>query len=92
MLNDPSCGLMFFGVPHAGGNDALVKLGNIATGIINLVSGSPRNDKMEAVTNGSIYSEILTEHFKHRLGEQLIISFYERDEKVTLISMFNCNG
>jgi hypothetical protein len=53
IFTDFRCGLVFFGTPYTSGKDALVDLGRISAGIINLLSRSPPNDIMEAV-NGSL--------------------------------------
>ena len=60
-------GLVFFGVPHAGGDRAAVQLGTIATRIADAVLPNAKRDIMETLKDGSIYSDILKEMFRHQL-------------------------
>jgi hypothetical protein len=70
-------GLAFFGTPHAGGNDTLVSFGRSCANIVNAVTRSAPNDLMEAVSSGSLYTDILQETWRHQLNDYRIISFYE---------------
>src|ERR1700761_9086521 len=76
-VDSSSFGLVFFGTPHSGGANGLVQMGRIASRIVTSLSTNPRNDLMEAVTHGSLYSDILQEGFRQQLLNYKIISFYE---------------
>ncbi|KAL9110530.1 MAG: hypothetical protein Q9227_004888 [Pyrenula ochraceoflavens] len=80
-------GLVFFGVPHAGGNHALVQLGRLTTRIADhvLPDAHSRKDIMETLKDGSMYTDILKEMFRHQLEQYEIVSFYERQAKMTQI-------
>ncbi|KAH6662032.1 hypothetical protein B0J14DRAFT_645554 [Halenospora varia] len=69
--------LVFFGTPHAGGSDKLVTMGRICSRIVTTVSTNPSNDILEAVTPGSLFSDVLDENFRHQLLSYKIVSFYE---------------
>ena len=71
------CGLVFFGTPHAGGNEALVTLGKTCARIVTALSTNPSNDIMEAVQLGSLFSDVLQENWRHQLTSYKIVSFYE---------------
>jgi hypothetical protein len=76
-------GLAFFGTPHAGGNDTLVSFGRSCAAIVNTVMRSAPNDLMEAVSSGSLYTDILQESWRHQLNDYRIISFYEGSGNVS---------
>lgn len=77
VLNRSSFGLIFFGTPHSGGADGLVKMGKVASCIVTSLSINPPNDIMEAVKHGSLYSDILQESFRQQLLNYKIVPFYE---------------
>ena len=70
-------GIVFFGTPHCGGNDSLVKLGNASIRIVRGLFRHPPNDIMEALKNGSLYTDILQENWRHQLNSYKIVTFYE---------------
>ncbi|KAH8652856.1 hypothetical protein BGZ61DRAFT_374660, partial [Ilyonectria robusta] len=72
-----SRGLAFFATPHGGGNETLVSFGKKCAAVVNFVTMSAPNDLMEAVTSGSLYSDILQEGWRHQLNNYRIVSFYE---------------
>ena len=72
-------GLVFFGVPHAGGDRGAVYLGNIAASIAqSIMPKGVSKDIMETLKDGSLYSDILKDMFRHQLENYSIVSFYER--------------
>jgi Putative serine esterase (DUF676) len=77
-LLEATSGLIFFSTPHAGGKDAMVRLGDIASKIARAVLFQSSNDTLEALKDGSMFSDILKEQFRHQLESYQIISFYER--------------
>jgi hypothetical protein len=73
-----SFGLMFFGTPHSGPtNDLKVKFGKACVGIAQSMPWKVSNDIMEALKKGSLFSDVLQEHWRHQLEQYQIISFYE---------------
>lgn len=64
--NTFSYGLMFFGTPHEGPtNDAKVKLGRTCVAIAQSMPGNSSNDIMETLKKGSLFSDMLQEHFRY---------------------------
>ncbi|KAH8699434.1 hypothetical protein GQ44DRAFT_718113 [Phaeosphaeriaceae sp. PMI808] len=76
-IGEATQGLFFFGTPHGGGKDALVKVGTAAARVLGTVTFSYSNDIMKAVKSGSMYSDILKEGFRHQLLKYQIVSFVE---------------
>ncbi|KAK1835683.1 hypothetical protein QBC39DRAFT_340870 [Podospora conica] len=76
-------GLVFFGVPHAGGNEKLLLMGKVAKSALDLAGGNVRfsskdeSDFLEAITGGSPSSDNLTELFRGINSHCPIVSFYE---------------
>ena len=68
---------MFFGTPHAGGKDSLVRFGTACVGIMRAFSTNPSNDIMQALQKGSLFSDILQENWKQQLSSYKIVTFYE---------------
>ena len=73
-----SCGLVFFGTPHAGPTeDAKVKFGRVCASIAQSIPTNASNDIMEALKKGSLFSDMLQENWRHQLERYHIVSFYE---------------
>ena len=83
-LKDATTGLVFFGTPHAGGKDALVTMGKIASRVATKVLRNPSKDVMEALQKGSQFSDVLQEGWRHQLNLYKIVSFYEGIGDVSL--------
>ena len=77
-LTETSVGLMFFGTPHRGGNGTLVALGSLAAGIATHLGFRDHSDIVSALKDGSTFSDILQESFRHQLESYQIVSFYEK--------------
>lgn len=67
---------MFFGTPHDGPNLPQF-FGNICSSIVRSISENSQNDVIDALTQGSLFSDILQDRFKHQLEDYKIVSFYE---------------
>ena len=63
----------------------LEKLASAAAQIATALRMQPKNDIPEAIRNGSLYTDILKEHWRQRLLDFDLISFWEGDEKVSLL-------
>ena len=72
-----STGLVFFGTPHAGGNNGLVALGSVAARIAQSIHLQPSSDIVETLKKGSLFTDVLAEHWRQQLESYLIISFWE---------------
>ncbi|RSL38692.1 hypothetical protein CEP53_014656 [Fusarium sp. AF-6] len=75
-IKDATQGLAFFATPHDGGKQSLVKIGKIATKIA-LELGFQKGDNiLETLKSGSMFSDLMHEHWRHRLLEYPIVSFW----------------
>ena len=81
-----STGLVFFGTPHAGGNDGLVALGSVAARIAQSIHLQPSSDIVETLKKGSLFTDVLAEHWRQQLESYLIISFWESIGDVSCFS------
>ncbi len=75
-INDATTGLAFFATPHHGGNSMLVSLGGIVAKIATTMGFQKTDDVLETLKSGSIFSEIIQEHWRHQLFKYDIISFW----------------
>lgn len=75
-IKDATTGLAFFATPHNGGDWKLVGLGKMASQIAIAAGFQKGDDVLETLTEGSIFSEILQEHWRHQLLKYDIISFW----------------
>ena len=69
--------IIFFGTPHEGGQKALVKIGATAVRIANCLGFRSSSAIVEALKNGSIFSDMLKEAWRHQLESYQIVSFWE---------------
>lgn len=76
-IKEATCGLVFFGTPHAGGKDALVSIGKLSAKVATSILRNPSKDVLEALTKGSLFSDVLQESWRHQLNLYKIVSFYE---------------
>jgi hypothetical protein len=71
------------GTPHGGaGSNSKILLRKLCAKIARKVCGNASNDLIEAVENGSLFSDTLTEHFRHQLEKYQVISCYETLDQV----------
>ena len=76
----------------------LVKLASAAARIASTLRLQPENDVPEAIRDGSLYTDILKEHWRQRLLDFDLVSFWEGGEKVShrvkpsAISLVACPG
>jgi hypothetical protein len=70
-------GLVFFGTPHDGGDKTLVALGSAAARVAVKLHVQSSSDIIETLKIGSLFSDILQEHWRQQLLSYQIISFWE---------------
>ena len=70
-------GLVFFGTPHAGGDDRLVALGSAAARIAKSIHLQTSSDIIETLKKGSLFTDLLEEHWRQQLESYQIVSFWE---------------
>ncbi|KAI1392353.1 uncharacterized protein F4822DRAFT_436211 [Hypoxylon trugodes] len=75
-LKDATWGLAFFATPHNGGDWKLVSLGGIATKIAGALGFRKGDNIIEVLKTGSMFSDIMQEHWRHRLLDYSILSFW----------------
>lgn len=75
--NAKSCrtGLAFFATPHNGGRDDLVAFGAIVSNLATFLGWKKGDNIIQTLQSGSLYSDILQDHWRHRLGQFDIVSF-----------------
>ncbi|KAJ5358379.1 uncharacterized protein N7496_010792 [Penicillium cataractarum] len=66
-IKDATKGLAFFATPHDGGDARLLSRGGLASNIARSLGFQK---------NGSIFSDLMQEHWKHQLLEYKIVSFW----------------
>ena len=62
-IRQSTSAIVFFGVPHRGGNGAT--LGQILSNTARIVTGSDKNDLVKSLQKGSSFLTHLTADFKH---------------------------
>ncbi|KAI8649732.1 hypothetical protein NCS55_01435700 [Fusarium keratoplasticum] len=75
-IKDATSGLAFFATPHNGGDWKLVSLGGLAAKIATSAGFQKGDDVLETLKAGSIFSDIMQEHWRHQLLRYDIISFW----------------
>jgi triacylglycerol esterase/lipase EstA (alpha/beta hydrolase family) len=82
-IKDATTGLAFFATPHHGGNRVLVSLGSVVAKIATAMGFQKGDDVLETLKKGSIFSDIMQEHWRHQLLKYDIISFWGALDKVS---------
>jgi triacylglycerol esterase/lipase EstA (alpha/beta hydrolase family) len=82
-IKDATTGLAFFATPHHGGDWMLVSLGGVVAKIATAVGFQKGDNVLETLKNGSLFSEIMQEHWRHQLLKYDIISFWGALDQVS---------
>jgi len=82
-IKNATRGLAFFGTPHNGGSKALVKIGGVAAEIAIKLDFQKGDDVLETLKEGSIFTDIMHEHWKHQLFKYDIVSFWGAFDNVS---------
>jgi triacylglycerol esterase/lipase EstA (alpha/beta hydrolase family) len=83
-IKNATTGLAFFATPHHGGDWLLVSLGGMAAKIATAVGFQKGDDVVETLKDGSIFSDIMQEHWRHQLLQYDIASFWGALDTVSL--------
>jgi pimeloyl-ACP methyl ester carboxylesterase len=75
-IKDATTGLAFFATPHRGVDSILASLGSVMAKIAIAVGFQKGDDVLETIKNGSIFSDIMQEHWRQQLLKYNIISFW----------------
>lgn len=74
-IYEATYGVVFFGTPHGGGNNA--KVGSLAARIARRLAGRGDNNFMEALKKNSYYGEQNRDDFQHRAKDFSYLTFFE---------------
>jgi hypothetical protein len=74
-IDKATYGIVFFGTPHGGGNNA--KVGSLAADIAKFLAHRDDNSFMEALKKNSFYGEQNRDDFLHLAKDFAFLSFYE---------------
>lgn len=77
-------GLAFFATPHDGGNETLVGIGSVAARIAIGLGFQKGDNILETLDNGSLFTDLMHEHWKQRLLDFNIVSFWGTLDQVCL--------
>lgn len=69
-------GLAFFATPHNGGDSKLVSLGKLTSKIATKAGFQKGDDVLEVLKSGSMFSDLMQEHWRHQLLEYDLVSFW----------------
>jgi triacylglycerol esterase/lipase EstA (alpha/beta hydrolase family) len=83
-IKDATTGLAFFATPHDGGDRMLVSLGGMVAKIATALGFQKGDDVLETLKSGSIFSEIMQQHWRHQLLKYEFISFWGAVDEVIL--------
>lgn len=75
-IKNATSGICFFATPHSGGDWKLVNLGDLTTKLATRLGFKKGEGVMEVLKQGSIFSEIMQEHWRHQLELYDLISFW----------------
>jgi pimeloyl-ACP methyl ester carboxylesterase len=82
-IKDATTGLAFFATPHHGGDWRLVSLGSVVSKIATKAGFQKGDDILETLKSGSIFSDIMHEHWRHQLMQYDIISFWGSEDNAS---------
>jgi hypothetical protein len=68
---------VFFGTPHSGGNEGLIRLAETASKIAQAFDFGVNESIVQVLKRGSLFAETLSENFKHQLENYKVVSFWE---------------
>ena len=75
-IKEATSGLAFFATPHNGGDPLHVSLGRVPAKIATTLGFQQGDDLLEVLRNGSMFSEIMHEQWRHQLLAYDIVSFW----------------
>lgn len=83
-IKDATTGLAFFATPYNGGDRMLVRLGGMVAKIATALGFQKGDDVLETLKSGSIFSEIIQQHWRHQLLKYEFILFWGAVDEVIL--------
>jgi hypothetical protein len=76
---------VFFGTPHEGGNKSLVRLGATAACVASWLGFKSEDSIVEVLKEGSLFSDVLKQSFRHQLESYKMVSFWEAEGNVSTL-------
>ena len=75
-IKDATSGISFFATPHTGGDWRLVSLGSLAAKMASKAGFKRGESVMETLKEGSIFSDIMQDQWRHQLESYDLVSFW----------------
>jgi len=75
-IKDATKGLVFFATPHRGGNQTSVDIGGVVAKIATHLGFQKGDDLVETLNAGSMFTDMMREHWRHQLLNYGIVSFW----------------
>ena len=86
LTENPRTGLAFFGTPHEGGSRRIVIAGKTAANVA-IWAGYQKGDNIiETLDKGSMFTDILKDHFRHQFENYRMVSFWGDKDAVCSIT------
>jgi len=82
-IEDATSGISFFATPHHGGDWRLVSLGSLTAKLAKQAGFKKGESVMDTLREGSIFSEIMHEQWRHRLLRYDLVSFWGAHDDVS---------
>lgn len=81
-IKKATTGIAFFATPQFGGAQGQVKLGKMAAEIAKSLGFKKGDNVIQTLEGGSMFSDLMQEHFRHQLSYYDIVSFWGSRDKV----------
>ncbi|KAF7168290.1 hypothetical protein CNMCM6106_003531 [Aspergillus hiratsukae] len=81
-IKDATVGLAFFATPHKGGEQMLVKMGNIAAKVAISLGFKAGGNIVKTLESESIFTDLMDEHWRHQLLNYNIRSFWGTRDRI----------
>ncbi|KAI6086287.1 hypothetical protein F4821DRAFT_238882 [Hypoxylon rubiginosum] len=81
-IKEATSGLIFFATPHNGGDQMLVTLGGLAAKMAKSLGFRKGDNLVKVLESGNMFSDIMSEHFRHQLLAYDIVSFWGASDDI----------
>ncbi|KAI1767803.1 TPR-like protein [Hypoxylon sp. FL1150] len=81
-IKEATSGLVFFATPHNGGDQMLVTLGGLAAKMARSLGFQKGENLVKVLESGNMFSDIMSEHFRHQLLAYDIVSFWGASDNI----------
>lgn len=90
-IKEATSGLIFFATPHNGGDQMLVTLGGLAAKMAKSLGFRKGDNLVKVLESGNMFSDIMSEHFRHQLLAYDIVSFWGASDDVCNLLRILCH-